>query len=46
VGIISHVAELTEWIPARIEVTKDKNGSHARLVHVEKSTREYAAAGS
>ncbi|HYA38261.1 MAG TPA: SbcC/MukB-like Walker B domain-containing protein, partial [Candidatus Methylomirabilis sp.] len=45
VGIISHVAELTEWIPARIEVTKDKNGSHARLVHGEKSTREHVAAG-
>ncbi len=43
VGVISHVAELTEWIPARLEVTKGKNGSHARLVHGEKSTSDYAA---
>ncbi len=43
VGVISHVAELTEWIPARLEVTKGKNGSHARLVHGEKQTPDYAA---
>ena len=42
VGVISHVAELTEWIPARLEVTRGKNGSHARLVHGEKSTPDYA----
>jgi len=46
VGVISHVAELTEWIPARLEVTRGKNGSHARLVHGEKSTQDYAAAVS
>jgi exonuclease SbcC len=44
VGVISHVAELTEWIPARLEVTKGKNGSHARLVHGEKVTPDYTAA--
>jgi len=32
VGLISHVAELTELVPARLEVNKGKNGSHARLV--------------
>ena len=46
VGVISHVAELTEWIPARLEVTKGKNGSHARIVHSEKLTPDYSAAGA
>ncbi len=46
VGVISHVAELTEWIPARLEVTKGKNGSHARLVHGEKLTSDYSATGT
>lgn len=46
VGVISHVAELTEWIPARLEVTKGKNGSHARLVHGEKLTPDSAATGT
>ena len=35
VGLISHVAELTELVPARLEITKGKHGSHARLVHGE-----------
>jgi len=32
VGVISHVAELGERIPARLEVIKDKVGSHTRFV--------------
>ena len=44
VGVISHVTELTEWIPARLEVTRGKNGSHARLVHGEKVTPDYTVA--
>ena len=44
VGVISHVAELTEWIPARLEVTRGKHGSHARLVHNEKLAPEHIAA--
>ncbi len=46
VGVISHVAELTEWIPARLEVTKGKIGSHARLVHGEKLTPDNTATGT
>jgi exonuclease SbcC len=46
VGVISHVAELTEWIPARLEVTKGKNGSHARLVHGEIFVPDCAASGA
>ncbi|MGE5241940.1 MAG: AAA family ATPase [Bacteroidota bacterium] len=43
VGVISHVTELTEWIPARLEVTKGKNGSHARLVHGAISVADHSA---
>jgi exonuclease SbcC len=32
VGIISHVAELAERIPARLEVTKGKTGSQAEFI--------------
>ena len=32
VGVISHVAELKERIPARLEVVAGKSGSHARFV--------------
>jgi len=32
VGIISHVAELREWIDARLEVTAGRAGSTARFV--------------
>ena len=32
VGIISHVAELKELIPARLEVMPDRRGSSARFV--------------
>jgi exonuclease SbcC len=32
VGIISHVAELREWIDARLEVTRTRSGSSARFV--------------
>ncbi|HWE96406.1 MAG TPA: SMC family ATPase [Tepidisphaeraceae bacterium] len=32
VGIISHVAELKEWIDARLEVTTGRRGSMARFV--------------
>lgn len=46
VGVISHVAELTEWIPARLEVTKGKNGSHARLVHGEILIPDQLVAGA
>jgi exonuclease SbcC len=35
VGLISHVAELIELVPARLEITKGKHGSHAWLVHGE-----------
>ncbi len=43
VGLISHVAELTELVPARLEITKSKHGSHARLVHGEKRIVQHAA---
>ncbi|HSD97954.1 MAG TPA: SMC family ATPase [Sulfuricaulis sp.] len=43
VGLISHVAELTELVPARLEITKGKNGSHARLVHGAISIPDYIA---
>jgi exonuclease SbcC len=32
VGIISHVPELREQIPARLEITNDRRGSSARFV--------------
>ncbi|BAV33964.1 chromosome segregation protein SMC [Sulfuricaulis limicola] len=43
VGLISHVAELTELVPARLEITKGKHGSHARLVHGETRVARHAA---
>jgi exonuclease SbcC len=43
VGLISHVAELTELVPARLEITKGKHGSHARLVHGETRIARQAA---
>ena len=44
VGLISHVAELTELVPARLEITKGKHGSHARLVHGETRIARHVAA--
>ena len=32
VGIISHVAELKEWIDARLELSASQTGSSARFV--------------
>jgi exonuclease SbcC len=43
VGLISHVAELTELVPARLEITKGKHGSHARLVHGETRIARHVA---
>jgi exonuclease SbcC len=43
VGLISHVAELTELVPARLEITKGKHGSHARLVHGESRIARHVA---
>ncbi|MHB1141008.1 MAG: AAA family ATPase [Sulfuricaulis sp.] len=43
VGLISHVAELTELVPARLEITKGKHGSHARLVHGESRLARHVA---
>ncbi|MBN1662794.1 MAG: SMC family ATPase [Deltaproteobacteria bacterium] len=32
VGVISHVPEMKEWIPARLEITSGRQGSEARFV--------------
>jgi exonuclease SbcC len=32
VGVISHVSEMKEWIPARLEITAGRRGSEARFV--------------
>jgi exonuclease SbcC len=32
VGIISHVHELKERIPTRLQITKGRDGSHARFI--------------
>jgi exonuclease SbcC len=34
VGIISHVEALAETIPARIEITKGKRGSSAKILGI------------
>ncbi len=33
VGVVSHVADLRQRVPARLEVTKTRQGSHLRVVH-------------
>ena len=39
VGVVSHVAEMRDRIPTRLQIDKSRSGSTARLVRSERATR-------